>query len=97
MADAGYPGEWGVWTDGEDWVCARSAAEAVEVVTVLYGDNGDDPDDWELLPGGKTLRIWEDFPGNNEKSHLAADLAKPASDGGGLLASGAHLVASRNV
>ena len=65
-----------VWTDGEDFIVARSFDEVREKLSEVYGITvGEDYDegDWRKLEPSHELTIWEDVPGNNEEKKTAAE------------------------
>lgn len=77
-----------VWTDGEDWVVAESAEDAVAVMMEHIG--ADDPSEitearkWKALANDKTLRVTVD---DDPAEHHIKTCAEWAAEGRGHLAS----------
>lgn len=73
-----------VWTDGEDWVVAESAEDAMMVMVEHAGSCDSDLSEWKALPDGETLRVTvEDDPAER----YAKTCAEWAAEGRGHLAS----------
>ena len=74
-----------VWTDGEDWVVAESAEDAVAVMMESVGT--DDPFEiteaskWKVLANDKTLRVTVDDDDPSE--HYIKTCAEWAAEGRG--------------
>lgn len=77
-----------VWTDGEDWVVAESAEDAVAVMMEIIGT--DDPAEiteaskWKVLANDKTLRVTVD---DDPAEHHIKTCAEWAAEGRGHFAS----------